>query len=457
MKKFDFLILLDGKQRELESVCLLRYGLERHGYTVKILPQSTWYYLSHRIPTYDCNVLIIPWGYNDDTMIFALRYVRNFKKIVNLQWEQFWDLADDSNSNHFGFISGWARQCVHVSWGPKNANKLINQCGISERNIIKAGQLSFDFLRNEFNGFYMDRKTLFSRYGLPQDKTVLLFVSSFYYTSVPIDVVPGGDSYTTISKNTIINTSIRVKDLTLQLFVKLLDRHKDIVIIYRLHPVEWGCDKVLSMNQKYENFRLIADLSLKQWIKVVDKIYLWQSMSMAEAVFAGKPCYNIGLNDMEFGMRSPLLEHSRYIDNYEDFEKSVLENNVPSTVDECALKERYGFITDDIPCYVKLCEGLEKVYRDSSYDLPVEFENSIRRIKTPKDKLRLRMKKSIIYDVAFFLAKKTKLKWKVLQCIRNRIAPFETEYYKEIQKRFWISPKEIDDLVRKISETLNND
>ena len=37
MRKYDFLFLYEVKNRELESLCLLKYELERRGYSVAIV------------------------------------------------------------------------------------------------------------------------------------------------------------------------------------------------------------------------------------------------------------------------------------------------------------------------------------------------------------------------------------------------------------------------------------
>lgn len=457
MKSYNFLIVHEVKAREFESACLLRYELERRGYSVKIMPQSIVYYYYNRIPSFNCDVLIAPWAYADYAVKAGLRHVNLFKTYVNLQWEQIWTIADDENPKHFGYLKETAKQCVHVSWGPYNANKLINQCGISEERIIKAGNITLDFLREEFKDFYMNKETLFKKYNLPLDKKVLLYISGFVWASKEVlDGVPNDIAFVSTDKSINLFHSIKAKECTLKLIDRLLDEHDDLLVIYRVHPCEAECEHILHLATKHENFRPIPELSVKQWILVSDKVYLWQSTAAVEAIYANKKCYVVGPNDLPRGLRAPIFEHAKYIESYEEFEQTVIGENVPSNIDMKDIYTRYGYTSKEMPTYIKICNALEDIYKNKKFVMPKESVDKLYQVGVPKSKWRRKMEKSIIFDIAFFMAKNTTLKFKLLDSIRRNIKNYESDSLKMMATRFQIGPNEIDNVTKGIADALRN-
>ena len=131
-KKVDFLIVYETRVRELENVCLLKYELERRGYSVAII--NTWNSIvnTKKNVKYDAKVVITPSMYNDGIYDFMKSIVGNMKKIVNLQWEQIGTIGDEKRQDSRFVLKGMASQCMNICWGDVTVNRLLNKSGFDK-------------------------------------------------------------------------------------------------------------------------------------------------------------------------------------------------------------------------------------------------------------------------------------------------------------------------------------
>lgn len=99
---YDFLILYEGKVRELESICLLAAELENRGYKVKII--NTFLYQVKRIKRINAKIVITPFLYtNSDINDYVLKICQNFNFIINLRWEQIFSVKNETDFNSWGY------------------------------------------------------------------------------------------------------------------------------------------------------------------------------------------------------------------------------------------------------------------------------------------------------------------------------------------------------------------
>ena len=271
MRKYDFLFLYEVKNRELESLCLLKYELERRGYSVAIVQvlhhlHRTWLCLP-----YSATILVTFALYNDDRIRAFSGFCRDFKCIVNLQWEQIYRNRDESDLDTLHHIKGSACNMIHIAWGPFTADKLIDLCGISTSNVVKAGHIAMDFTKPKFHGYYMDREMLLRQYDISADKKILLFISSFSYVDIPKSILES-ESYQQvgISLMDFSQLSVLSQSTLFQWLRDILPRHPECIFIYRPHPVEIGSAMLAEMEDSLPNFHVIRDFSVKQWISAAD-------------------------------------------------------------------------------------------------------------------------------------------------------------------------------------------
>ena len=99
MKHFDFIIGYENKVREIESACLIKYELERRGYSVMIFQEFDQRYDDVHEIMYHAKVLILSCGYNDSFLETFIKRFISFDRLVNWQWEQIRTktMEDDPN------------------------------------------------------------------------------------------------------------------------------------------------------------------------------------------------------------------------------------------------------------------------------------------------------------------------------------------------------------------------
>ncbi|MEG2770324.1 MAG: hypothetical protein RR902_05850, partial [Oscillospiraceae bacterium] len=183
MKKVDFLFIYELKARELENLCLLRAELEKRGYSVAFL--NSWYGINHKPVRYNARVLVVSACYDGGTLGFFSSFAGKFRQVANLQWEQIMSNDKVFDKDSVWYISGLARAATHISWGDWNKNRLIDFCGVPKENVKITGHIGLDFLRKEFDGYYLTKEKLFEQYNLTKYKKVCLFISSFSLINLP--------------------------------------------------------------------------------------------------------------------------------------------------------------------------------------------------------------------------------------------------------------------------------
>ena len=171
----DVLILYEHKNREMESVLLLKYELIKRGYSVALYNLS--YELNNSKSLFlNARLIVTPFFYgNYEWKKYICDLLGSHKKICNLQWEQVYNGKSGENIRTPKEI---AKKAVHICWGPESSERLKrNGC----KNAIITGAIHLDFLKPGFSGWYKSRKKLFREFGIDPSKKTLVFISSFSY------------------------------------------------------------------------------------------------------------------------------------------------------------------------------------------------------------------------------------------------------------------------------------
>lgn len=386
MFKYDFVILYELRKRELENAVLLAMMLEKKGYKVAIE-----YKRSARLLLQRANVILTPFLYhNEIIMDFALQPFCRYKKIINMQYEQ---VFQNINLKELRCLpTECAKNAVHISWG-SNTTERYKKVGINPKNIFEIGHIALDLNSPKYRDIFLNRSEISKKFGIPLEKKWLLFISSFSFVGITKTEF---EKWKKINAGTEYFSEISNKSqpIILDYFDQLAQKHPELEIIYRPHPHEMYCEKITKLKKKYENFKVIPDFSIRQWILVSDYISTWCSTSLADVFYAQKPCAIIRplpfLEEYDY----PIYRNQQIISDYQD-----LENFVNNPKDYYKLKQSS---ISDYYCNEFNANAFEKL-RDVCIDVKnnKHFEyDYYKRIPAS----RFFLLKSAIYKILMFLA-----------------------------------------------------
>ena len=176
----------------------------------------------------------------------------------------------------------------------------------------------------------------------------------------------GSDLYSSLGYdvNDFESISVLSQKKILEWITVELNKHPDILMIYRPHPAEHQNDELVKLSEKHKNFVLIEDYSIKQWIVVVDKIYTWWSTSVAEVYMAGKSCSILRPIKIPFDSEIEYYNNANTIDNFIEFDESYLEDS-EFPIAESDISKFY-YIDKGEPAFFKVVDYLETVLDDNT-------------------------------------------------------------------------------------------
>lgn len=368
VQEIDFLIIYEHKVRELENMCLIKYELERRGYKVLIKHIEDEEALEAVKPIYHAKVVLTMACYQNASLEWHTKDFVSFDKVIDMQWENI-VYPKDEKAGVFKNYTGIGKEVVRVSWGEANRKRLLEAAHMDPRNIKVVGHVGMDFLRDELKGYYRSKEDLFAEYGLPMDKKVLLFASPFYADNLPEEYIAGmcvkhGDDW-----RDYYDFMMRSERTILEWMEKLCKSREDILLIYRPHPGHIG-EHMAEVAKRCDNFKVISELSVKQWIIASDIIYTGNSSTIVEAFFAGRMCYLLFPYEVTEGYEHHLISNGKKITTYEDFAQTIEEEKPEFPIGRDVINEIY--LVDDEPSYIKFADMAEEVLKDPSYALTKE-------------------------------------------------------------------------------------
>jgi len=437
-KKTDYLIVYEVKNRELENICLLKCELEMRGYTVEI--HNTWNTDKEDYKMYDTDVIIGPWLYDDTRAYYLLTLAPKATKLVNLQWEQVYTNSDEIDNENLYRIKGVAKDAVHICWGIKNYNRLAEKCCVDTKKLNVLGNITLDFLRDEFRSYYFSRDELFDKYNISKNKKVALFISSFAYVNISNQIIKNVSKELNKDMNYFVELSSESQSRIIEWFRKLLYKSDEYIIIYRPHPAESDNKDLLLLQQQNKNkFYVISDLSIKQWILSCDIIYNWYSTSLAEIYAAKKTCYILRPLEIPWSYELPICQNAKFIKDFNTFEETLISKDSDFPINN-ELLELYYNVSGETPVYKKLSDFLEKVIKKQEY--------SFDRNKLPlKFKFKLILRNTLIYT--FY----NTIRGLLLLCSKKK----NDDYMNQIRIKNYSSREEINKIVKKINHIIRKE
>ena len=357
----DFLIFYEHVNREIENDTLLKHELEKRGYSCEIIRHSGPGLYHYHKKKNRARVVVTPWlRYNVDVIEY-LQYAKKPYKLVNLQYEQVY--------NKTGLDSGLvqiideAKKCYHTCWGENSYKRLLDS-GVPKENLYITGAMQQDYGRPLFNDYYYPREKLAEEFSLDKDKKWILFVSSFTATAYG---KKGAEilerKYKGIKESRAFSIKSHMKMLD---WIEEFLKNSDSEFIYRPHPSEKDCERLVEMEEKYPNFHINRAYSVKQWAKVSDRVNLWISTSNAEICSLGVDYSIIRPYPIPEHIEVESMHNEEFIDTLEDL--TEINTNIPTPSKERVKKrlENLSYFYDydeDRAAYERFADFLEVVYK----------------------------------------------------------------------------------------------
>lgn len=364
----DFVILIENTQRETDSDCLLAAMLRSRGYNCELLKYPFFDIFSlRRRYCKRVRVVIAQSMYRNGT-IFHLVY-KVFGKvdfIVSLHWEQIFTNRVFKDNLNFKYPQEAAIRTFHVCWGPALRDKLI-EVGVQPSKILLTGPIHIDLTNDRFNQLYGSREDILRKFDISTTQKVLLFISSFAYTTLTEDQYK--DLSTQLGEDTVsrfARLSIESKMNILKWLEAMMIYKPEMVVIYRPHPAEHS-DKMLDeLCAKYSNFRVISDGSIIPLIKASDYIYNWFSTSLIEVCACRKICGILRPIKIPYDDDVITLSGLPTIKTEEQFLFSLDNSNNYSSAATKELLANYYDISDHQLSSERLCDELIRIIENEN-------------------------------------------------------------------------------------------
>lgn len=353
----DFLLLYEHKRREAENCALLAEELCQRGYSVKILCiYSPLKYFTK------AEVVIVPHLYNNQQL---LGHCKNFwmsnRKIISLQYEQSLRVIDHKNSEAVTDPKEQAKYAHHTAWGQAQIERYKN-CGIAGENIHETGFISMDLLKPLFNSCFMSKEELGNYFSIDPTSEWVLFVSSFSHADLESERIKEymrDDPY--------LADFYKFNNASYPIILDWLRRAAiecpEKVFVYRPHPSESIEDNLREIEKELPNFHVISDFSMRQWVKVTDKVLNWVSTSEADLYFLGKTSVILRPIEMPAHIEMAALEKLEKCTTYDKLIEKLKSNGSKEGVTNPTTEYFFGK-RDNGYAFIKVADLAEKLFKD---------------------------------------------------------------------------------------------
>lgn len=357
------LIIYQHRTREYDNALLLKAYLEEQGNLVDIKHDASEVLLFRRYDYY-----ILPCLYNNAQFDFlTCRFNIYNKPMLNLRYEQVCTGYDYESGSMVP--TQRAMDIPATCWGDLDKECCVKH-GMLPEAIYVTGHLTMDFLRPEFDSYWMTKELVAEKENIAPDRKWILFISTLSYADDEECLKKGLEFFGEKHElREVAELQSKTRKILLEWFSRIMTE-QDICLIYRPHPSEKSdCDDLNGLKNLFpDRFFVCSEYNIKQWIKVSDVITSWMSTSIVECFFAKKTCFILRPEsvDIPAGWDAIMYENCDCIADYDTFYHSVLR--------EAAEDEKFYFPISDskilknydnteIPTYKKIAEIIKKTNR----------------------------------------------------------------------------------------------
>lgn len=444
MKNIDFLFIYESKIREFQSLCLLKYELEKRGYSVLIKYINSKEAEMCRHIKYHAKVLATYGCYTNATIEWCIGKYILFDKLINLQWEQVLNKAMEDDPKGFKNFSGLAKEVVHIAWGEATKKRLVRTAGILPERVKVTGHIGMDFLRPEFASYYFSRAEICKEFSINPKSVLCLFSSDYGTASASDEVIEQKVKLYGEWRREVLLCARKNKAEIIKWISTITCQNKNIVFIYRPHPGE-QIDDVRKAVAAIANFRIIDKYSVQQWITICDMFYSSFSTTAVEAYFAGKNVQILCPYNYSDEGKTRVFTNADIIATYSDFADSIQTPKM-NVLDSKYLKQYFD--NDKHYSFIKYADVFEKVYKDDFYDFDWKKYNSSITTQEQSNLLKKSMNRYAFFTFLFiFFVKIHLLHGEKYDVIRQRQKELQEE-----RKKNTTCTTEIAELIKKISK-----
>lgn len=345
----ECIIVYDIPQRELQNAYALKAELEKRGHDAYICRLSK---IMKGNLDFNPDVVLFPYLYGTYIVnTFLSKFKNKIPRIVNLQYEQILSKKREEIGTHNP--TGTAVDAMHLCWGVETRERLVKN-KVPKENAPVVGCINIDMDLERFESMYRTKKEIGQKFNIDSNKKWVLFISSFTNNT---DEIFFGKENTEVFQNIIQQSR---KDILG--WIEKYIQDDDCEFIYRPHPGE-KMDKVLSnLVEKYKNFHVEKEDSVRSWIKVCDKINTWISTSIVDAYYMKKDCSILRPVYIPKDFDIVIMTEADCITKYEDFYKYNKNNDLDYVfpVDKEVLA-RYYDVDENKYAYERICDLLEHI------------------------------------------------------------------------------------------------
>lgn len=375
----DILFYTEVDNRELDAACLVKHEMERRGYKVKVQRYNR-ICESGNHTLYKPTMLILPWLYNDE---FLFNFINNNNmgklKIVNLQSEQI--LSENFIKNNYHMPK---ENCIyghHLAWGQVTKERFIG-AGIPEENIITIGNINIDFNSEKLINVYADKEEIAKDFSLDFSKEWVLFISSFTHPSMTEEERSSYLRRFPFLKD-FIDIATESQKTLIKWFERFVSDNPDKEFIYRPHPIELKNDTLLKLAEKYSNFHVISQLSIRQWVRVCEHNTTWFSTSIADVYYQKKDCAILRPLAIPRNADCELFYDCNAISDYDSFLNFIKRSGESKFPIVAQQFEKYYGTNECGENYIIFCDQLERILKSRStmptINVKASFISRIRR------------------------------------------------------------------------------
>lgn len=366
-----FVLFFEGIERELQNAYLLKSELKKRGHDLYICDMFYMLNISNEKIKFKPDAVLTPYLYESHQLeYFKELFKDKIERIVNLQYEQI--LTKKHLETKLHIPKGLNKNAIHLCWGEKWKNVLVEN-GVPEENCVVTGCLNIDMDRERFDSIYKTRQQIAINHYLDENKKWIIFISSFSMVNLTDERVKYNSDR--LGENEIRekqDIDINSREIIFEWIEKYLTENKNCEFIYRPHPGESMDDKIYKLQNKYKNFYIIKNDSVRSWIRVCDKIHTWATTSIVDIYFMKKNCSILRPIPIAKWMYNGLTDEGDFITDYEGFKEFNDNDNIEGfPIDENLILQNF-YIDDEKYAYELICDLLEDIVNN---DIKMDFYN----------------------------------------------------------------------------------
>lgn len=354
----DIVILFEHPQRDLENALMLKCCFEEKGYLCDIIKYPFINPVRLKLIYRNKTKCVITHSLYSDRVIYNLVYsiFGKAEYIFNLQCEQIRTNNDENMVASYSWPKSYAKNAFHICWGERIVELLMNS-GVKRERLLLTGPIQMDVWRESFKGFFIDRKELIDRFSLNPKYSIVLFISSFSYAHLSdianrqMRLIQGDQEVTRFS-----NISRESQKIILEWFKVFLMNHKDFTLVYRKHPAEDINVEVFGELLSLNNFRIISELPINEWIYNADILLNWCSTSGVEAYIAKKQSILLRPVEIPYDEDISIFHNANKVENYDEFESAMM-NTSDCGLDLNVIKKYYSI--EEKPSYIRAADLID--------------------------------------------------------------------------------------------------